>query len=73
MTKKSLTEQIPETDHSILTKAFGDKYIAWTNIKANKIALTEEEKKQLADLIEDRDHYEIKRTIAKLREKEPLL
>ena len=58
-------EKEVETDHSILTKAFGDKYFTWTSIKSDKIALTNEEQKKLTDLIEERDHYEIKRTIAK--------
>ncbi|MBI4944922.1 MAG: hypothetical protein HY840_00815 [Bacteroidetes bacterium] len=58
-----------ETTHSILTKAFGDKYHVWNDISSDVIALTPEETKKLTELIEERDHYEIKVTIENLKNK----
>lgn len=56
-----------ETVQSLLTKAFGDKYSVWNNIPSERILLTAEEKRKLTELIAEKDHYEIKRAIAKLK------
>lgn len=54
-----------DTAWSILALAFGEKYYRWISLPLDDRLLTEEEKKTLAELIEERDHYEIKQIIIK--------
>jgi hypothetical protein len=67
MSKQIPTPTKANTALAILASAFGDKYYAWISLPSDTLVLEEEEKKILNELIQERDHYEIKKTIKKLR------
>jgi hypothetical protein len=58
-----------DTPCAILALAFGDKYFSWISLPAqtiNNVALSTKDIIKLSDLIAERDHYEIKKTILSL-------
>jgi len=69
MDKHVTRAQGADTASSILASAFGEKYYGWISLPSDSRPrpLTVQEKKKLKELIADRDHYEIKQTIVKLK------
>ena len=56
-----------ETDYEVLSHTFGEEYFVLRRILKRKVVLTPMQKKELAKLIEERNHFDILNFVNKIR------
>ena len=56
-----------ETDYEILQHTFGEEYFVLERILKRKVILTEQQKQELAELIGERNHFDILWFVNKIR------